>query len=118
MATSTRFDLAGHQGSEFYTQFNIKNKDSLGNITAFDLSNKVIVGQIRSDYSSTEFYNFDITIADESSGAIVVYMGADETALMPVGPLVYDIEIRDLTDTRNVIKPLWGNFFLRPEVTR
>lgn len=118
MATSTRFDLATHQGSEFYAQFNIKNKDSAGNVTVYDLSNKIVVGQIRSAYDSADFYNFDITIADQSTGSIVVYIGADETSTMPIGPLVYDIEIRDLTNPRNVIKPLWGNFFIRPEVTR
>lgn len=118
MATSSRFDLSCHQGSEFYAQFNIKNKDSQGNTTAFDLTNKVVVGQVRAQYDSQDFYNFDITVADQATGSIVVYMGADETASMPTGPLVYDIEIQDTTNSRNVIKPLWGNFFLRPEVTR
>lgn len=118
MATAPRMDITGHIGSEIYLQFTLKQKDSAGNVTVMDLTNKQMRGQVRSEYQSSTAYNFDCTIADAQLGQVVVYMGADVTATMPHGPLVYDIELSDITNPANTIKPLWGNLFMKPEVTR
>lgn len=118
MASATRFDITAQQGSEVYLQFRLKNRDSDDVETPFDLTNKTLRGQVRATYSSTTKYDFDLTIADAENGDIVVYMGANLTETMPTGPLVYDIEVVDNTNTNSVIKPLWGNFYLKAEVTR
>lgn len=118
MATSTRYDIRAEQGSQYYNQIRLWNRDSAGNDTPYDLTNSSLRGQVRTQYDDATAYNFDLSIADAANGDIVIFIGADITATMPTGPLVYDIEVVDDLDPRNVIKPLWGNFFLRPEVTR
>jgi len=118
MATAPRFDITATQGSAIYLQFTLKTRDSAGNDTIMDLTNKSLAGQVRSAYTSETAYDFDLTIADELLGQIVVYMGGDVTATMPGGPLVYDIELTDNTDPADIIKPLWGNLFMKQEVTR
>jgi hypothetical protein len=118
MTSSPRFDISGHQGSEIYLQFTLKQKDSSGNITTMDLTNKTLNGQVRSTYDNNIAYNFDCSIADAENGQVVVYMGGDTTSTMPRGPLVYDLELVDNLNPRNVIKPMWGNLFMKPEATR
>ena len=118
MATATRTDLKAIQGSMFNQQFRLWYQDSLGVRTPIDLTNSIVRGQVRAQYDAAVAFTFDITIADAVNGQVVVYMGGDITATMPTGPLVYDIEVASITDPTNVFKPLWGSFFLRPEVTR
>jgi len=118
MATAARFDITATQGSKVYLQFTLKERDSAGNDTIMDLTNKSLAGQVRETYASATPYNFDLTIADAELGQIVVYMGGDVTATMPTGPLVYDIEVADDLDPTDIFKPLWGNFYLKNEVTR
>ena len=118
MASSTRFDIRAEQGSQYYNQFRLKYRDSAGVETPYDLTNKSLRGQVRSTYDAGTYYEFDLTIANAADGDIVVFMGGNVTATMPSGPLVYDIEVVDNLDPRDVIKPLWGNFYLRPEVTK
>ena len=118
MATAPRFDITAQQGSAVYLQFTLKNRDSAGNDTVYDLTNKSVSGMVRSTYDSATAYNFDITIADALLGQIVVNMGGDITSTMPTGPLVYDVEVVDDLNPADTFKPLWGNFYLRPEVTK
>ena len=118
MATAARFDITATQGSKVYLQFTLKERDTAGNDTIMDLTNKSLAGQVRSTYDSATAYNFDLTIADPLLGQIVVYMGGDVTATMPTGPLVYDIEVSDNLDPTDIFKPLWGNMYMKQEVTR
>lgn len=118
MATAPRFDITATQGSSVYLQFTLKNRDTAGNDTPMDLTNKTLAGQVRSSYDSATAYNFDLTIADAAAGQIVVYMGGDITASMPTGPLVYDIEVADISDPTDIFKPLWGSFYCKQEVTK
>ena len=118
MALSSRTDLTAHQGSELYLQFRLFYRDSEGTETPYNLVNKSTTGQVRTTYDSATAYDFEVNIADASTGAIVVYMGADVTSTLPTGPLVYDIEVSDNLNPAIAQKPLWGSFYLRPEVTR
>ena len=43
MSDGTRFDIKAIQGSRYYNQFTLKNRDSDGNETPMDLTNKTTI---------------------------------------------------------------------------
>ena len=115
---ASRYDITAHQGSELVQYFTLLYQDSEGNRIPMDLSGKVMKGQVRSTYDSATAYDFDVQIVDEALGQVVVYMGANVTASIPRGPLVYDIELQDSLNPAIRFKPLWGNLYMKGEVTR
>ena len=108
------YDMEWEQGSTF--QWDIDIYECNG-VTPLDLSGMLLEGMVRKKYTDTlPTATFTITILDMSNGKIRVGLSSVETAAIPKGRYVYDIELTDATNV--VIKLVKGYLIITPEVTK
>jgi len=123
MATVYNFDAS--QGSELSVRLNVK--DVNGN--AIDLSGYGARGVVKYRYSNTgSLINLSPTIVSGTdgdgwvSGLIDIYLSGTQTAPLPIGQFVYDIERYPTgvgVDANGaVVKLMKGDFNVYPEVTQ
>ena len=113
-----RYDIIADQGSTLIR--NLKYFDGAGD--PVDLTGYTAAMQVRENYGSTatvlsltsEGTAPTITLGS-SDGLIEVQVSATVMAEIPAGVYVYDLE---LDDDGVVVKPVRGQFEIRPEVTR
>ena len=119
----TNYDLNITRGSDFSVRLSVK--DSVGN--PYNLSGYQTSGVVKYRYSSTgSLVNLDPTIVTGTtggayqSGLVDVYLSGSETATLPIGEFVYDIE-KYPSGASNaegaVDKILAGDFLVYPQVT-
>jgi hypothetical protein len=120
---ATVYNFSTTQGSQLSVRLNIK--DASGN--AINLSGYEVRGVVKYRYSSTgSLVNLDPTIVTGTtggayqSGLVDVYLSGSETATLPIGEFVYDIE-KYPSGASNaegaVDKILAGDFLVYPQVT-
>ena len=120
---ATVYNFSATQGSQLSVRLNIK--DASGN--AIDLSGYGARGVVKYRYSSTNsLVDLDPTIVSGTSGAaltsglIDVYLSGSQTAAMPIGDFVYDVEKypTGASNTEGAVdKILAGSFLVYPQVT-
>ena len=114
-----RYDILADQGSTFGRSLVYLDSDG----TPVDLSGYEAELTVRETYTSDQVL---IAVSSEgtapgivlggTAGSIVVSVGAVTMAAVPAGVYVYDLELT--SDTGFVVKPVRGQFEIRPEVTR
>ena len=112
MATNYDFNIT--QGTEFYIR--LKLKDSSGD--AIDLSNYLVSGQVKNRYGdSSALYDLAPSGVTDflTSGYVDVLIKGAETATLPVGQHLYDVEI--YTNQGYADKVAFGGFNVFPEIT-
>ena len=120
---ATVYNFSTTQGSQLSVRLNIK--DASGN--AINLSGYEVRGVVKYRYSSpNSLVNLDPTIVTGTTGAayqsglVDVYLSGSQTAALPVGEFVYDIE-KYPSGASNlegaVDKILAGDFLVYPQVT-
>ncbi len=109
MATSYNLNIT--QGSEFFVTFTLKDSDG----DFIDLNQYGIRGKAKRRYGDTGTL---IDLAPYSgvpqSGQINIKILASNTATLPVGEAVYNVEIHSGTYAENVVD---GKILVFPEVT-
>ena len=106
------------RGATFFLEINLKQKDSVGQITPFDATGLGLRGKIKRSFKSVNSWDFSFNIIDLSIGKFEVIMGADVTEMLPIGTLVYDVEVFDPLDNTIVYKAAFGKATVENEVTR
>lgn len=121
---SQKQDITIDQGSD-YTFLGVINytipDGCVGNACStipYDLTNKGVRAQIRKTYDACDATSFTTSITDATNGKFKLYLGATVTELMAVGTYVWDVEIYDLTDSDQVIRPFYGAVTVTAEVTK
>tara|TARA_Y100000004_G_scaffold51147_1_gene56549 strand:+ start:337 stop:705 length:369 start_codon:yes stop_codon:yes gene_type:complete len=120
---ATVYNFSATQGSQLSVRLNVK--DASGD--AIDLTGYGVRGVVKYRYSSTSsLVDLSPTIvsgvngAAYQSGLVDVYLSGSQTAELPVGDFVYDIE-KFPTGASNlegaVDKILAGGFLVYPQVT-
>ena len=108
---ATRADLSIDQGTDYEVTLTLTDED--GDI--IDLSNSNTAAQIRKNYTSLTYTEFE-TSTNVDSGEITLTLTADQTADLEQGRYVYDVE---LTDAANSISRIVeGVVTITPQVTR
>lgn len=109
------YDITIEQGATFSKT--IRLKDSAGD--AVNLSDVTSVrGQVRKNYSSSDYYSFTLAVTSAASGLISWQMTSTVSASIPVTSVqnyVYDVE---LVKTSSVERILSGTATVLPEVTK
>lgn len=107
---ATKLNLTVDQGSDFATSFVVS--DDNGN--PLDLSTYTLASQMRKTYTSASSYSFTVTA--NSSGIVVITLGANTSKSIPAGRYVYDV---DLTSSSNAVsRAVEGFVTITPAVTR
>lgn len=102
------------KGTTYSAQVQLEN--SVGE--PYDLSNHTVQCQARrSYYSSNATITFVTSVLDASNGIIQIDASASNTALLPIGRLVYDVVVAN-TQSNVVSRVLEGQMFISPSVTR
>tara|TARA_R100001163_G_scaffold40264_1_gene30565 strand:- start:559 stop:927 length:369 start_codon:yes stop_codon:yes gene_type:complete len=120
---ATVYNFSATQGSQLSVRLNVK--DASGD--AINLSGYGARGVVKYRYSSTSsLVDLEPTIVSGTSGTLYasgyvdVYLSGSQTAALPVGDFVYDIE-KYPTGASNaegaVDKILAGSFLVYPQVT-
>ena len=120
---ATVYNFSATQGSQLSVRLNVK--DASGD--AIDLSGYGARGVVKYRYSSsTNLVDLAPTIVSGTSGValqsglIDVYLSGSQTAEMPIGDFVYDIEKypTGASNTEGAVdKILAGSFLVYPQVT-
>ncbi len=117
---ATVYNFSGTQGSQLSVR--LKLQDAAGD--PINLSGSSVSGVVKYRYSSTSpLVNLDPVIVSGtngslySSGYVDVYLTASQTAALPVGEFVYDIEKYPTTNSEAVEKILAGDFSVSPQAT-
>lgn len=108
------YDLTIEQGTTYSKSIIVNNPD----LTAFDLTNWSSRSMIRKKYSDPqETAEFSVTITDAAAGAITFSLTPTETAAIPAGMYVWDLEIYTEADA-DVKRLLKGVVIVDPEATK
>ena len=120
---ATVYNFSATQGSQLSVRLNVK--DASGD--AINLSGYGARGVVKYRYSSTSsLVDLDPTIVSGTSGTLYasgyvdVYLSGSQTATLPVGDFVYDIEKypTGASNTEGAVdKILAGSFLVYPQVT-
>lgn len=98
------------------TTFNIQLELTDDSGSPIDLTDSSVRSQMRKSYFSSTFYEFSISILDETGGIISMQMDSDTTDGIEPGKYVYDIELEEQSGV--VSRILEGVVIARPQVTR
>lgn len=110
MTTATNLFI--DQGSDFYrTMSVVDNKNDVVDLTSY-----TIAGQLRKNYSSTEFIPFTIIVISAVLGKISIGIPNSITSTLTANRYVYDVEITAANGKKYRI--LDGNVTVTPNVTR
>ena len=107
----TKANLKIDQGSDFVTSITITDDDG----DPISLANYSGAGQIRKYYTSTNAYDFDVSI-QANTGVVTLSLDANTTNSMEFGRYVYDVELT--SDVGIVSRVLEGIVTITPGVTR
>ena len=120
---ATVYNFSATQGSQLSVRLNVK--DASGD--AINLSGYGATGVVKYRYSSTSsLVDLEPTIVSGTSGTLYasgyvdVYLSGSQTADLPVGDFVYDIEKfpTGASNTEGAVdKILAGSFLVYPQVT-
>jgi hypothetical protein len=106
-------ELFLEQGTTFTTNITLDNVDG----TPLNLTGVTAKSQIRkSYYSANTTAQFDVAINIPTSGVILLTLNAPTTANIAAGRYVYDVAIKDTTNT--VTRVLEGIVNVIPQVTK
>lgn len=104
-------NLTIDQGSVFYADLVLKDENG----DVLDLEGYQAVSQIRKWYTSNTAAATFGTSINTTSGAVALFMNQAQTASIPAGRYVYDVEITDGVETLRIME---GIVTVTPEVTR
>ena len=105
------YNLSGSAGSTFSLTFRARTCGG----SIFNLSGYSISSSIRESYiSPTGIASFVSTIVVPESGICNIMMNATGTAALPVGVLLYNVELSN-SGGLNVLKPIEGKFLIYPD---
>jgi hypothetical protein len=120
---ATVYDFSATQGSQLSVRLNVKDASGI----ALNLSGYTARGIVKYRYSSaSELVDLNPTIVSGEtgsayvSGLIDVYLSGSQTASLPIGDFVYDIEKypSGASDVEGAVdKILAGGFLVYPQVT-
>ena len=105
-------DLVIDQGSYFSTVINAAQNS----VFDFDLTGYIARGTIRKSYSSTTYYEFDISIADPTNGRVTLSLESEVTAGIKAGRYLFDVEIIQTSNER-ITRIAEGQIEVMPGVT-
>lgn len=108
---ATKANITIDQGTTFSTTLNLTDEN--GDI--LDLSGYSANSQIRKWYTSSNAVTFTTSI-NVSSGTIELSLNANQTSSLTAGRYVYDVEIKDSSNT--ISRIVEGIVTVTPEVTR
>jgi len=109
MTTTTNFEI--QQGSTFSRTMTIVDTDKVPlNLTSYTLT-----GQLRKNYSSTDFVAFTIIVLNAATGKITINLDSEITSTLLFPKYVYDVEV---SGNGNVYRILEGVIAISPNVTR
>jgi hypothetical protein len=105
-------EITIEQGATFETTVNVEDAyNNPINLTGFTASS-----MMRKSYYSTTAYNLISTVTGTSNGEITLTMSAANTAVLPIGRMVYDLIIND--GANNITRVVEGIATILPSVTR
>jgi len=113
----TNYDLEINRGSSYSVSITATNSDG----TALNLSGYNLRGYLRPYYSATGYHVFSGIISSEISGISTLSLTSIQTANLPIGYMVYDVEVYTTGISgvdNNVTKILKGYAKVYPETTR
>lgn len=108
---ATRADLSIDQGTDYEVTLTLTDEN--GNV--LDLSNSNTAAQIRKNYTSLTYTEFD-TSTNVATGEISLTLTADQTADLEPGRYVYDVELTDASNS--ISRVVEGVVTITPQVTR
>jgi hypothetical protein len=115
-STDGRVNIRIKQGATFSLPISMKNVDAQGVEAPVNLTGYTARGQIRKDYDSkTALAALAFTGAMDATGTFAAALTATQTALLPRGRWVYDIEVF-MGDI--VVSVIYGNVTVYPEATK
>jgi len=106
---ATKINIVIDQGSTFNTEITVLDE----NDTLIDFSAYTANSQIRKSYSSSTYYNFDVS--GSNSGVLTLSMNAATTNTIPAGRYVYDVEVETSGIRSRIVE---GIVVVTPQVTR
>ena len=120
---ATVYNFSATQGSQLSVRLNVK--DASGD--PINLSGYAVRGVVKYRYSSTSsLVDLDPTIVSATTGSLYasgyvdVYLSGSQTAALPIGEFVYDIEKypNGASNSEGAVdKILAGDFLVYPQVT-
>jgi ribosomal protein S1 len=106
-------ELTVDQGSTFESTIDLVTDDG----AVINVAGYVFTGQIRKSYYSTNpTANLTLSIMDAANGNVKVSISAANTANIKAGRYLYDIKMRDTSNT--VTRLVEGVITITPQVTR
>jgi hypothetical protein len=107
------YNTGVQQGATFRRALRFKN-----GCTSTDLTTYQLEGRIRTGVAGELVANFTIVDVDRAHGRVDLVLTDEETALFPVGSLVYELDIINGGGERNPDgeSPLSGTFLVAPRV--
>ena len=116
------FGGAIYQGSTFEAYVTVRDLDGV----PVSLADYSVAAEARKNYKDvTEAFIFTATLEPITENGITyptsvihLFLGATDTAVIPAGLYVYDVELTLLTNDDIVIKPFLGKIKVINEVTR
>jgi ribosomal protein S1 len=106
-------ELTVDQGSTFESTIDLVTDDG----AVINVAGYVFTGQIRKSYYSTNpTANLTLTIVNAANGNVKVSISAANTANIKAGRYLYDIKMRDTSNT--VTRLVEGVITITPQVTR
>lgn len=106
-------ELTIDQGATFESNLDLVNDDG----SVINVTNYVFSGQIRKSYYSTSTTaNLILNIVDAANGNVNIYLSAATTANIKAGRYVYDVKMKDTTNT--VTRIVEGIITVTPQVTK
>jgi ribosomal protein S1 len=106
-------ELTVDQGSTFESTIDLVSDDG----AVINVAGYVFTGQIRKSYYSTNpTANLTLSIVDAANGNVKVSITAANTANIKAGRYLYDIKMRDTSNT--VTRLVEGVITITPQVTR
>jgi glycine cleavage system H lipoate-binding protein len=100
------------QGSTFSTYLVLTDSSGI----VIDLTGYTVYSQIRKWYTSSTATTFDISIANATTGTVLLSLTANATANLAAGKYVYDVESHDTAN--QIARIIEGSITVTPEVTR
>lgn len=115
MTATTNFTI--YQGDNFERTFQLRQRDSQGNETLIDISNKTFEADVRPAFTKRVVASFDIT-THISESRVILRLDSFVTADLAPGRHVFDLEYFPNGDRSRTRKLIVGELEILPEVTR
>jgi hypothetical protein len=106
---AAKVNLIIDQGTTFSSQFSVYTETD----EPVDFSSYTGAAQMRKSYTSSISYPFDVAVSN--AGLVTLSMSATNTALIPAGRYLYDVEV---TSDNIVSRIAEGIVTVTPQVTK